>query len=115
MSLILYHNPRCSSSRAALQLLQGRGLAPKIVLYLETPPTADEIAGLLKKLKIGARDLLRTKEARYAELGLADASLTEAAIIRAMAENPILIERPVLVSGARAIVGRPPERVLELI
>jgi arsenate reductase len=115
MSLVLYHNPRCSSSRTALKLLEERGLAPKIVLYLEAPPAPSEIKGLLGKLKMEPRQLMRTKEAVYAELGLDDPGLGDAALIQAMAENPVLIERPILISGARAVIGRPPERVLEIV
>jgi arsenate reductase len=113
--LTLYHNPRCSSSRAALKLLEDRGQSPEILLYLETPPTASQLKELLAKLGIGARALMRTKEPIYKELGLNDASHGDAALIRAMAENPILIERPILVAGKRAVIGRPPERVLELL
>src|SRR5262245_66135 len=113
--LTLYHNPRCSSSRAALKMLEDAGKSPEIVLYLETPPTASQLKDLLGKLGISARALMRAKEPIYQELGLDDASLSDAALIRAMAENPILIERPILVAGKRAVIGRPPERVLELI
>ena len=115
VQLILYHNPRCSSSRAALKLLEDAGQHPEIVLYLETPPTASQLKELLAKLGIGARALMRTKEPVYRELGLAGEALSETALIRAMAENPILIERPILVAGKRAIVGRPPDRILDLI
>lgn len=115
MPLVLFHNPQCSSSRAALQLLEERGVAPKIVLYLETPPTAAEIQEILEKLGIGPRQLMRTKEPIYALLALDDPKLSDAALIQAMADNPILIERPILVSGARGVIGRPPERVLEIV
>lgn len=115
MSLVLYHNPRCSTSRAALKLLEELGVAPKIVLYLETPPTAAEIRRLLKKLGVGPRDLMRAKEPIFKELGLGDPGLSDDALVDAMAEHPILIERPVLIAGERAVIGRPAERVLELI
>jgi arsenate reductase len=115
MALVLYHNPRCSKSRAALKLLEDAGKEPKVVLYLESPPSASEIKDLLAKLAIGPRALMRTKEPVYKELGLDDPKLSDAALIRAMAENPILIERPILVAGKRAVIGRPPERVLDLI
>lgn len=111
----LYHNPRCSKSRGALQLLQARGIEPAIVLYLEQPPDVDELRDLLRKLGIAARALLRTGETAYAELGLADPALDDAAIIAAMAAHPRLIERPVFVLGDRAVIGRPPERVLDLL
>jgi arsenate reductase len=115
MPLVLYHNPRCSHSRAALKLLEERGLAPKLVLYLETPPTARDLGRILKCLGLRPRALLRTKEAVYEALRLGDPDLSDAALVRAMVENPILIERPILVAGSRAVIGRPPERVLEII
>lgn len=111
----IYHNPRCSKSRETLQLLQEHGVQPRIILYLETPPSAAELKRLLKKLGMKARDLLRRKEKPYQELGLDDESLTEERIIRAMVEHPVLIERPIVIKGDRAALGRPPERVLEII
>lgn len=113
--LTLYHNPRCSKSRGALELLEARGLQPTVVRYLETPPTAAELTALLAKLQLPARDLLRTGEDDYKALNLADASLTEAQLIAAMVEHPKLIERPILIAGDKAVIGRPPERVLELL
>jgi arsenate reductase len=114
MPLVLYHNPRCSNSRAALKLLEDAGKKPEIFLYLENPPSAAELKELLGKLGVGPRALMRSKEPIYKELGLADPALTDAALIRAMVENPILIERPILIAGKRAVIGRPPERVLEI-
>ena len=111
----LFHNPRCSKSRAALALLHGRGVSPRIVDYLAAPPSADQLRTLLRQLGLPARDLLRSGEAEYAELGLADPALDEAQLIAAMAAHPRLIERPVFVAGDRAVIGRPPERVLELL
>ena len=111
----LYHNTRCSKSRGALELLQVRGITPELVYYLETPPDADELRWLLGLLGRPARDLLRSGEAAFAELGLDDPSLGEDALIAAMATHPRLIERPVFVHGGRAVIGRPPERVLELL
>ncbi|KAA8697060.1 arsenate reductase (glutaredoxin) [Pseudomonas caricapapayae] len=113
--LTLYHNPRCSKSRGALELLQARGLAPDIVLYLETPPDADRLRDLLGKLGIGARQLLRTGEDDYKQLDLADPSLGDEQLITAMAAHPKLIERPILVAGDKAVIGRPPENILELL
>jgi|SRR5690606_20976890 len=112
---ILYHNPRCSKSRGALELLQENGVEPRIVRYLETPPDLATLRDLLTKLGMAPRELLRRSEDEYRELNLADPSLDDQAILKAMAEHPKLIERPILVVGARAVVGRPPERVLELI
>ena len=111
----LYHNTRCSKSRGALELLNARGVDPDIVYYLETPPSPAELRELLRMLGTGARGLLRTGEPEYAELGLGDPSLGEDALIAAMAAHPKLIERPVFVHGRRAVIGRPPERVLELL
>lgn len=113
--LTLYHNPRCSKSRGALELLEARGLAPTIVRYLETPPSAVELRDLLAKLGLTARQLLRTGEDEYKALGLDDASLSEDQLIAAMTQHPKLIERPILVAGSKAVVGRPPEKVLEIL
>ncbi|MCG8295362.1 MULTISPECIES: arsenate reductase (glutaredoxin) [Pseudomonas] len=113
--LTLYHNPRCSKSRGALELLEARGLAPTIVRYLETPPDAATLAQLLGKLGIGARQLLRTGEDEYKALDLANPALTDAQLIDAMVKHPKLIERPILVAGDKAVVGRPPEKVLEIL
>lgn len=111
----LYHNTRCSKSRGALELLEARGMSPEVVYYLETPPSPAELRELLRMLGVGARGLLRTGEAEYAALGLNDPSLGEDALIAAMAAHPKLIERPVFVHGGRAVIGRPPEKVLDLL
>lgn len=113
--LTLYHNPRCSKSRGALELLEARGLEPHIVRYLETPPSAAELQALLAKLGLSARQLLRSGEEEYQSLGLADPNLSDAQLIEAMAAHPRLIERPILIAGDKAVVGRPPERVLEIL
>jgi arsenate reductase (glutaredoxin) len=111
----LYHNPRCSKSREALNLLREQGQEPDVVLYLETPPNAKTLKALLVKLGINARDLLRKGEDAYKELNLADEKLSEAALIKAMVENPNLIERPIAINGNKAVIGRPPENVLQII
>lgn len=111
----LYHNPRCSKSRGALELLRERGIEPRIVPYLETPPSAGELRELLRMLGTPARSLLRTGESEYEALGLANPALTDEQLIEAMAANPRLIERPIFIHGERAVIGRPPERVLELL
>ena len=113
--LTLYHNLRCSKSRGALELLEARGLAPTVVRYLETPPSAEELRSLLGKLGIAPRELLRSGEDEYKALGLADSSLSDEQLIAAMVAHPKLIERPILVAGERAVIGRPPEKVLELL
>ena len=111
----LYHNPRCSKSRGALDLLQERGITPHVIAYLETPPTAGELRELTRLLALPARALLRTGEEEYATLGLADPSLSDDALIEAMVAHPRLIERPIFVHGGRAVIGRPPEQVLTLL
>lgn len=111
----IYHNPRCSKSRQTLALLEENGIAPKIVLYLESPPGKAEIKALLKKLGINARELLRKGEDAYKEYGLQDASLSEDKLIAAMFDAPKLIERPIVVKGNKAVLGRPPENVLSLL
>ncbi|MFK3647629.1 arsenate reductase (glutaredoxin) [Lysobacter enzymogenes] len=111
----LYHNPRCSKSRGALELLRERGIEPEVIAYLETPPDAAQLRELLGLLGVDARALLRTGEDEYRQLGLDDAALGEDALIAAMAAHPRLIERPLFVHGGRAVIGRPPERVLELL
>ncbi|WP_339467404.1 MULTISPECIES: arsenate reductase (glutaredoxin) [unclassified Pseudomonas] len=113
--LTLYHNPRCSKSRGALQLLEARGLTPTVVRYLEIPLNAAQLKALLGKLGISARQLLRTGEEEYKTLNLADASLSEAQLIAAIAEHPKLMERPILETTDKAIIGRPPENVLEIL
>ncbi|OHW40685.1 arsenate reductase (glutaredoxin) [Pseudomonas sp. 06C 126] len=113
--LTLYHNPRCSKSRGALELLQARGLAPNVVRYLETPLDAAQLEALLGKLGISARQLLRTGEDEYKTLNLADASLSEAQLIAAIAAHPKLMERPILATADKAVIGRPPENILEIL
>ena len=111
----LYHNTRCSKSRGALELLQERGIEPEVIYYLEQPPSPAELRELLRMLGIPARELLRKGEAAYTELGLDDAALSEEALVAAMSQHPRLIERPVFVHQGKAVIGRPPERVLELL
>ena len=111
----LYHNPRCSKSREALALLQAQGCTPEIVLYLETPPTAKQLKELLANLGLSARQLLRKTEDAYKELNLANEKLSEAALIKAMVTNPKLIERPIFINGDKAVIGRPPETVLDIL
>ncbi|EOC0478403.1 arsenate reductase (glutaredoxin) [Cronobacter turicensis] len=112
----IYHNPRCSKSRETLSLLTERGIEPDVVLYLETPPDAATIKTLLKQLGFSqARELMRTKEELYKTLDLADASLSEEALIQAMVANPKVIERPIVVSDGKARLGRPPEQVLDIL
>ncbi|WP_460106044.1 arsenate reductase (glutaredoxin) [Pseudomonas sp. H2_G10] len=113
--LTLYHNPRCSKSRGALELLEARGLTPTVVRYLETPLNAAQIKALLAKLGLNARQLLRTGEDEYKSLNLADASLSEAQLIAAIAAHPKLMERPILETADKAVIDRPPENLLEIL
>lgn len=113
--ITLYHNPRCSKSRTALALLRDHGIEPEVRFYLEQPPTAAELKQVLSKLGIGARALLRKGEDAYKELNLADESLSEKALIKAMVTHPKLIERPIAITQDQAVVGRPPEKVLTLL
>jgi arsenate reductase len=111
----IYHNPRCSKSRQTLALIEERGIAPNVVEYLKTPPTVAELKVILKKLGLKPRDLVRQGEPRYAELGLKERDVDDDALIALMVANPILIERPIVVRGNQAAIGRPPEQVLEIL
>ncbi len=113
MALVIWHNPRCSTSRKTLALLKERGLDPVVRPYLTEPPSLDELKAVLAAAGLSARGLLRAKEPLAAELGLKEAD--EATILAAMAAHPILIERPVVISGDRAALGRPPEAVTEIL
>ena len=115
MSVRIYHNPRCSKSRATLALLEENGHAPVVVEYLKTPPTEDELRQVLAALGLGPRDVMRTGEAAYKDNNLADESLSDDQLIAAMVADPILIERPIVVSGGKAKIGRPPEGVLDIL
>lgn len=113
--LTLYHNPRCSKSRGALEILEARGLTPTVVRYLDNPLDAEQLHSLLVKLDISPRQLLRTGEEEYKTLNLSDAGLSDEQLIGAMAAHPKLIERPILVAGDKAVIGRPPEKILEIL
>ena len=111
----IYHNPKCSKSRATLQLLRERGIEPDIIEYLKVPPDRRELELLLEWLGIGVRDLIRTKEPIYRELGLDRPDIDDDTLIEAIVANPILMERPVVVANGKARLGRPPEKVLEIL
>ena len=116
MSLVIYHNPRCSKSRETLALVQSKGLEPQVIPYLDQPPDAATLDHLLTLLSMEPRQLMRVKEPEYRELGLADPTLTRAQLIAAMVAHPRLIERPILVKdNSRAALGRPPKQVLEIL
>jgi arsenate reductase len=111
----IYHNARCSKSRATLALLQGRGVEPVIVDYLKAPPTAAELSAILDGLAMEPRALMRRGEPEYSELGLDDPGLGRAQLIQAMVNNPRLIERPIVAANGKYALGRPPEAVLEIL
>ena len=111
----IYHNPDCSKSRETLGLLRKRGIEPTVVEYLKSPPDEEALERLLRLLEIEPADLLRSKEEEYADLGLDGMLGDREALIAAMAAHPILIERPIVVAGDRARLGRPPQQVLEII
>lgn len=114
-AVTIWHNPRCSKSRQTLALITDRGFEPKIVEYLKAPPSVAEITDVLTKLGLEPRDLMRKKETAYRELELDNPSLSRAQLIQAMVKHPVLIERPVVIRGRRAVLGRPPENALELL
>ena len=111
----IHHNSRCSKSRSVLALLEQHGKPFEVIHYLETPPNAAELKALLSQLGITARQLLRTGEDEYRELGLGDSSLSEESLIAAMAKHPRLIERPIVSANGKAVIGRPPEKVLDIL
>ncbi|MDM3870105.1 arsenate reductase (glutaredoxin) [Porticoccus sp. W117] len=111
----IYHNPRCSKSRQTLQLLEEKGIIPEIVLYLESTPDADTLKTLLTKLGITTRELIRSGEDAYKDNNLADQSLSDQQLIDAMVKYPKLIQRPIVVNGDKAALGRPPEAVLSIL
>jgi len=113
--VIIWHNPRCSKSRSTLALLRENGVEPEIVEYLKTPPSVGEIKRVLKMTGLAPRDLMRKKEAPYKDLDLANSDMAADTLVQAMADAPILIERPVVIQGKRAALGRPPEAVLKII
>jgi len=111
----IYHNPRCSKSRQTLQLLEERNLEPEVVEYLKTPPSREELEQILGMLGLEPRQLMRTKEAEYTDLGLDDPSLSRDQLLEAMVSNPKLIERPIVINNGKAAIGRPPETVLDIL
>ena len=113
--VIIYHNPRCSKSRQTLALLEENGVQPEIRKYLDDAPSSSELALVIEKLNMSPRELLRNKEAEYKENGLDDMSLSDEQIIQIMTQVPKLIERPIVIKGNNARIGRPPESVLEII
>ncbi len=115
MNTTIWHNPRCGTSRKVLDAIRARGVEPAIVLYLETPPSAGELKAVCKDAGISPRDLVRRKEPSFKELGLDGAKVTEAALIAAMHQHPILIERPVVKTKKGTRLCRPPEKLAEIL
>jgi arsenate reductase len=115
MLVKIYHNPKCAKSRETLALLAAHGIDAVVIEYLKTPLSATELADLVKMLGIDPRALLRTKEPEYKQAGLADSKLSDAAILKVMAQHPKLMERPIVVAGRKAALGRPPENVLKIL
>ena len=113
--ITIYHNPRCSKSRATLKILEDKGIQPTVIEYLQTPPDAATLDGFLGKLGMEPRQLMRKGEAPYKELNLADDNIDRTALIEAMVDNPILIERPIVVNDGKVALGRPPENVLGIL
>lgn len=111
----IYHNPRCSKSRQTLALIRDAGVEPEVIEYLEHPPTPAELDKILNLLDLEPRDLMRTKEAVYKELGLSTKELSREEAVQVMCDNPKLIERPIVVKGKKAVIGRPPENVNDLL
>lgn len=111
----IYHNPRCSKSRQTLSLLEENGLQPEVVKYLDTPPSADELAVLVNALGCSVRDIIRVKENEYKELGLDREGLSDEQLLEALSAHPKLIERPIVTHHGKAAMGRPPENVLALL
>jgi arsenate reductase len=115
MSVAIYHNPRCSKSRQALGLLQDKGIEPEVIKYLDTPPDHATLSRILDQLGMEPRNLMRKKEKEYKENGLDNPDLTREQLIDAMVAHPKLIERPIVVKGDKAALGRPPEQVLDIL
>jgi len=115
MSVTIYHNPRCSKSRQTLGLLQERSVNINIIEYLKTPPDISQLKQILKKLGYEPRQLMRKSEQIYKDFDLGNENNTAEDLIKAMAQNPILIERPIVLSGEKAVIGRPPESVLNIL
>lgn len=111
----IYHNPRCSKSRASLELLEAKGITPDIIKYLETPPTREELTEVLNKLGLNAEQIVRKGEALYKEMGLAGKTLSNEEWISVLIDNPKLIERPIVINGDKAAIGRPIEAVINIL
>jgi arsenate reductase len=115
MTIKILHNPACSKSRATLQILKDQGIEPQVILYLETPPDAEQLKSILMRLGRTARELMRSGEDEYTLQGLSDPNLSEEALIDAMVRTPRLIERPIVIAGENVAIGRPPQAILAIL
>jgi arsenate reductase len=115
MTITIYHNPRCTKSRETLALLKEHGIEPRVIEYLKAAPSALELKGILKKLGLKPRDIIRETEPRYAELGLKDQKVSDDELLALISANPILLQRPIVVNGNKAAIDRPPESVLKIL
>lgn len=115
MPTTIYHNPRCSKSRQTLALIRDHGIEPEIIKYLERSPSPDELKRIIERLGVSVREIMRSGEAEYRELGLADESLSDGILVEAICTHPKLLQRPIVVHGDRARIGRPPESIQEIL
>ena len=115
MTVTIYHNPSCSKSRQTLEIIKKKGIEPIIIEYLKVPPTENKIKEILTLLDYAPRDLMRQEESAYTEFKLEDSSLSDDVLISFMVKNPILIERPIIISNNKVAIGRPPEKVLDIL
>ena len=115
MTITIYHNPRCTKSRETLALLKQHGIEPRIIEYLKATPSALELKGIARKHGLKPRDIVRDTETRYAELGLKDRKVSDDELLALISANPILLQRPIVVNGNKAAIGRPPENVLSIL
>tara|TARA_B100000686_G_scaffold71478_1_gene77235 strand:+ start:6487 stop:6834 length:348 start_codon:yes stop_codon:yes gene_type:complete len=115
MSITIYHNPKCSKSRQTLKILEEQATGIDVIEYLKNPPTFKKLKEIISLLKISPRDLMRKKEAEYKDLELYDSDLSDEGLIESMVKHPILIERPIVLANGKAVLGRPPENVLNII
>jgi len=115
MPVTILHNPRCSKSRQSLELLENNGVSAQVILYLQDPPTSTELKSLLQKLNMNPSEILRTGESRFKEMAISLEDMDDDEMIALMADNPILIERPIIFNEIKAVIGRPPENTLEIL
>jgi arsenate reductase len=115
MAVTIYHNPRCSKCRGAMEILEEKGIETEVVEYLKTPPDKVTLEQLLIMLKMEPRELMRKGEPDYKQAGLDNPALTRDQLIEAMVQHPVLIERPIVVSNGKAVIGRPPDRIVDIL